>query len=140
MLNEALIPEMGHGPEWEGRQILRDVAGHPHLLLRLRLVWGFFPRREGIPFVRIGRTRATRVEIAEDEESVRAYFDRLPADGAAIEFGFGRLVRYQLRRRFRREEVSELDRRLIPAGTANLDRFVAELSDETFRPCGALAG
>jgi hypothetical protein len=140
MLHETIGPELGHRePEWEGRQILRDLDGRPHLLLRLRLVWGYFPRRDGIPFVRVGRARARWIEIAEDEESVRAYFDRVPADGAPIEFGYGRTVRFTLRRRFRRDDVSELDPRLIPPGTGNLDRFSPALDDPVFRPCGVLA-
>lgn len=140
MMSHSWAPEAGaRGPEWEARQILRDVEGRPRLFLRLRLVWGYFPRRDGIPFVRVGRTRAARVEIAEDEESVRAYFDRLPAEGAPIEFGYGQTVRFELRRRFRRQDVCELDARLIPPGTGNLDHFALALPDRMFRPCGALA-
>lgn len=140
MGNAPLAPEAGiRGPEWEARQILRDVDGRTELFLRVRLVWGYFPRREGIPFVQVGSTRAVRVEIAPDEESVRAYFDRLPVDGAPVEFGYGRTVRYELRRRFRREEVSQLDPRLIPRSTGNVDRLALPQADPMFRPCGVLA-
>jgi len=140
MMHEAIGPVLGHqGPEWEARQVLRDLDGRPHLLLRLRLVWGYFPRRDGIAFVRVGRTQALWIETADDEESVRAYLDRAPADGAPIEFGYGRTVRYTLRRRFRLADVCELDRRLIPPGTANLGRLLPRLPEPIFRPCGALA-
>lgn len=116
--------------QWEARQVLRDRRGVPHMFLRVRLKGGLFPRRGIAPFVQIGAARSTFVEISRDEESAHAYFDRPLADGAPVEFGYGREVLLRFGRRYSNADLARLDRRVIPAGTRNADRFFSTAVDD----------
>jgi len=116
--------------QWEARQVLRDRRGEPHMFLRIRLKGGLFPRRGVAPFAQIGAVRSAFVEISRDEESAYAYFDRPLTDGAAVEFGYGREVLLRFGRRFCNADLGRLDRRVIPPGTRNVDRFFGGAVDD----------
>lgn len=114
---------------WEARQALRDFKGKPHLFLRLRLTGAQFPHRALEPFVQIGRTRSVFVEIAADELSARAYFDQLPPGDTIVEFGYEDEALLRFPRRFVRSDATRLDRRRLPRGTANIDRFFGKQAE-----------
>jgi hypothetical protein len=113
--------------QWEGKQVLRDVAGEPFLLFRLRVAGTFFPERAAEPFVRIGRLRSRFVRIAADGQSADAYFDEPPPQEGMVEFGYGADVYLRCRRPFVEGATGRLKRALMPANVRNLERFARTL-------------
>lgn len=68
--------------KWEAREAVLDVAGRPHLFLRIKLTGTEFPVRALIPQVWVGDVYARTVLIDKDRRTVRAYFERpLPRRG-----------------------------------------------------------
>lgn len=123
-VNDAMrLPLEDPRLQWEARQVLRERGGEPHLFLRLRLKGGYFPRRGVAPFVQIGGLRSAFVEIAADEESLCAYFDRPPGDNGVVEFGYGDDPILRLCRPFTRSQAAVLGLRCLPPNTRNLERF-----------------
>lgn len=108
---------------WEAKQVLRDLDGKPYLFLRLHLTGAQFPHRALEPFARVGNIRSMFVEIAADEQSANAYFDRSPADDAVVEFGYGQDVLLRFGKRFMAADVKILDRRRLPRSTRNVEQF-----------------
>ena len=124
LLRELITFPIEHARlSWDARQVLRDLKGTPHLFLRVRLAGGHFPHRALEPFVRIGRMRSVFVEIADDEQSAKAYFDAPPPDDAAVEFGYGDEALLRFPKRFVRTDATVLDRRRLPSATRNIERF-----------------
>jgi hypothetical protein len=109
--------------EWEGKQVLRDLAGEPHLLFRLRISGAFFRERSAEPFVQIGKLRSRFVRIAPDGQSADAYFDQPPPSEAVVEFGYDHQVYLRLDRGFDIRHTIRLKRALLPANVRNVDRF-----------------
>ncbi len=111
---------------YEGRMVLRDFDGTPQLMLRLKLFGTRFPQRALLPFVRVdGNVVALQTEIAPDELSVRAYFDRPLPEGGRIEFGYGTKVYLRLSEPFSRERVQTLDLKRLPKDTRGIRAFQA---------------
>lgn len=108
---------------WEARQVLRDLHQEPHLLIRVKLTGTFFPQRAEEPFVRVGEVRSRFVEIAEDGQSISAYFDEPVPPRGFVEFGYGDEVLLRVPRRFSLDAVRMLDPKRLPANTRFLDRF-----------------
>jgi hypothetical protein len=113
--------------QWEGKQVLRDLAGEPHIFFRLKLSGTFFPERSSEPFVQIGKLRSRFVRIAPDGLSANAYFDQSPPSGGVVEFGYGSQVYLRCSRRFESGNIARLNRALLPANVRNLDRFAQAL-------------
>jgi hypothetical protein len=112
---------------WEGKQVLRDLVGGPHILFRLKLSGTYFPERSSEAFVRIGKVRSRFVRIASDALSVNAYFDQPPPSEGVIEFGYAQDVRLRCARRFESATIGRLSRALLPPNVRNLERFAGEL-------------
>ena len=113
--------------QWEGRQVLRDWAGEPHLFFRLTLSGTFFPERSLEPFAQIGTLRSRFVLIAADGLSASAYFDEPPPSEGVVEFGYGSQVCLRCGRNFDGGTMVRLNRQLLPPNVRNLDRFVRVL-------------
>lgn len=108
----ALLERM----QWDAREVVRDIDGKPQLWLRLRLQGPVFTHRALEPIVTVGGVTSRCVEIASDGLSVHAYFDRLPPEGAVIEFGYEDGVLYRFPRVFHREGIHVLDHQRLPKG------------------------
>lgn len=102
---------------WSAKEVVRDLHGVPHLLLRISLEGPAFPHRAGRPFVRVGGVESRLVLIGEDSLVARGYFDRLPPEGGAVEFGYGRRVLFRFPRPFRASRAARLDRAKLPEAT-----------------------
>jgi len=109
-----IVPRM----QWEAKEVVRDVAGRPHLMIRVRLTGPVFPERALEPVVRIGAIKARMVEIEKPGNAARAYFDRRPPDEGVIEYGYDDDdVWYRFPRRFTYAGMPQLDRERLPADT-----------------------
>ncbi len=110
--------------KFNARQVLRDFDDKPHLLLRLKLEGTRFPQRALLPFVIAnGELLAYHTEIAEDELSVRAYFDRPIPEGSRIEFGYGKQIYLRFPASFSMKGVDQLDRKKLPEKVQFLENF-----------------
>jgi hypothetical protein len=116
-------PVVSERLRWEGKQVLRDVAGEPFLLFRLKVAGTFFPQRAAEAFIRIGRLRSRFVRIAEDGQSANGYFDEPPPEEGLVEFGYGQRVYLRCRRPFEVGSTGRLKRALLPANARNVERF-----------------
>jgi hypothetical protein len=114
--------------QWEGKQVLRDLAGHPHIFFRLRLSGTFFAERSSEPFIQIGRLRSRFVRIAADGLTADAYFDQPPPAAGIVEFGYDNMVYLRCARQFDAGLTAKLDRLLLPANVKNLELFVPVLA------------
>lgn len=74
--------------KWESKMVVRDQDDEPGLYLRVKLTGTTFPVFDSIPFVRLGVVRARFVDIAEDRQSVKAYFDAALPERGTFEFGY----------------------------------------------------
>ena len=113
--------------QWEGKQVLRDLAGEPHISFRLTLSGTFFPERSSEPFAQIGKLRSRFVRIAPDGLSANAYFDEPPPPEGVVEFGYGSQVYLRCGRTFKSSVIVRLNRALLPPNVRNLDRFAQML-------------
>ena len=112
---------------WEARQVLRDFDDEPHLLLRLTLSGTRFIQRAQIPFVVAnGEVLAYFTEIAEDEMSVRTYFDRPLPEGSRIEFGYGAAVMLRFPGAFSGEKARWLEPERLPTGIRFFKAFFGD--------------
>lgn len=101
-------------PEWEAREVLRDIGQQPHLFTRIKLNGDYFPHRSLVPFVKVGSALTVSVEIADDSLSVRAYFaEPLPPTGI-VEFGYGDEVVMRFPRKFSHNDIQLLDHERLP--------------------------
>lgn len=108
--------------KWEARQVLRDLHGKPHVLLRIKLTGTHFPQRALEPFAAVGKVRSLFVEISEDGLSASAYFDRPLPQGGSIDFGYGDKVFLRLKA-FESKAVERLDFKKLPKETQGLEKF-----------------
>jgi len=113
--------------QWEGKLVLRDRAGVPHIFFRLKLSGTFFVERSSEPFMQVGGLRSRFVRIASDGLSADGYFDEPPPAEGTVEFGYARQVFLRCARSFEGGRIVRLRRDLLPAKVANLDRFAEAL-------------
>jgi len=116
-------PIVSNRLQWEARQVVRDLYQKPHLLMRIKLTGTRFPQRAEEPFMCVGELRSRFAVIAEDGQSVRAYFDEsLPPEGM-VDFGYGDRVLLRAARLFSSSEAEVLDIKRLPPKTRFMDRF-----------------
>ena len=119
---EKLLPDRPIGPDeaapalnWEAKEVVRDLNGRPHLLVRLTLR-GIRPDERALePIVRVGDKVARFTRAGFPEPVLHAYFGEALPDGEFIDFGFedaGILHRFPLP--FTVTEVTRLDRGRLP--------------------------
>lgn len=101
----------------EVREVLKDLAGKPHLFTRVKLAGPRFAQRAPEPFVRVGGVQSRFAEIADDEQSVRGYFDRPMPDRGPVCFGYGDEVLLCTQRDVEVRPPLRLDRARIPKAT-----------------------
>lgn len=113
---------------WEARQVVHDLFGEPHMLMRLKLTGTQFTPRALEAFVTVGKVRSLFVIFAEDELSASAYFDRPLPEGGTVEFGYEHEVLLRFPGEFRADAFERLDVTRLPKNTRLVDRF---FGDET---------
>lgn len=78
------------------REVIREFAERPYLLLRVAVVGPFFPHRDSTPFVRIVGSRlrleSLMAEISLDQKELRAYFPTDIKLAGRAEFGYASQV------------------------------------------------
>ena len=102
---------------WSAREVLRDLHGVPHLLVRVSLSGPYVPPRSGEPFAVVGNVRSRFVLLVDGGLRANAYFDCLLPEGGLVAFGYGRRVRERFPGPFRSAAVARLDRSRLPRGT-----------------------
>lgn len=108
---------------WSARQVVRDIDGEPHLMLRVSLRGTRFEHRALGPFVRAGELETRMVKIADDGLTAHAYFDRPIRSDATIEFGYEDTAYLRFPGRYAGRLVRSLDFERIPKGTRFVERF-----------------
>lgn len=88
------LPDPKQHVRIELREAIVELAGRPHVFLRMRITGWRFPHRAPEPFVLVGDVVSHHVRIAPDELSADAYFDqRIPAN-SGFSFGYGRIIEW----------------------------------------------
>jgi hypothetical protein len=111
------IPPPDLDVRWTGREVLKDLFGKPHLLLRVTITGPHFPHRATEPFVKIGKKRSRFVYISEDGLRADAYFDLDDAASGELVFGHGDDVELIVPDGFSADRVERLDRGRLPEET-----------------------
>lgn len=101
------------------REVVRDLSGKPHLLVRVRLTgWGF-QHRALEPFVVVGDVVSRMVRIDRDGLAANAYFDQPLPPARRVSFGYGNVIHWDFDLPVDPDRVERLDRRRIPPGTSD---------------------
>ena len=104
---------------WDGRQIVRELAGRPHLLTRIEVRGAYFPHMGREPFMRVvdadgAPTRAWFTNVCDRGECVRGYFPVDLTAAGVLEFGYGADVVGRIEFDPSAHEIDVLDRERIP--------------------------
>lgn len=110
--------------KWESKVVVRDHDQEERLYVRLKLTGTTFPIFNSIPFVQVGRTRARYVDIADDNLSVKAYFDTALPEEGEVEFGYDDQVLLRFPDVFQRHLVTRLDNARLPNHLRYQDRLL----------------
>jgi hypothetical protein len=102
------------------REVIQDIAGKPHLHIRLRLTGWHFAHRAREPFVVIGNVVSKRVVIDRDELGANAYFDKPIPAAERISFGYGKTIAWDFDLRVDPHHILTLDRAKLPRGVIDL--------------------
>ena len=108
---------------WEAKQVLRDIDGVPHIFLRIKLSGTIFRLRALPAQVAVGGQKSQFIELSEDRQVLRAYFDRPVPLGYKVLFGYGNehVLRFPIP--ITEDHILKLDKNRLPEGTKNLERF-----------------
>ena len=114
------LPEPRMNIKAEIREVVRDVAQRPHLLIRVRLSGWHFPERAPEPFLVIGKAVSRFVLIEHDGSAADAYFDVNPPAAKRVSFGYGKAVSWDFDVAIDASGVERLNRKLLPKGFVDL--------------------
>jgi len=125
MLDLTLIQKIPQLP-WQGQEVIRELDGRPHLLVRIRIEGGYFAHRAPEPFMRIisgdDEVKSWFAEISEDNSTLTGYFPTdLPA-GGIIEYGYGAQVQGRLEKEFNTKGIARLDAKRLASGTVRVSQ------------------
>ena len=104
---------------WQAREVIREVNGRPHVLVRVEVQGAYFPHRAVPAFVRVtgpeGRSMDSWfTEISEDNRRLLAYFPLdLPQRGR-VEYGYAGQVLGAAAIEFETDKALKLDRARVP--------------------------
>ena len=115
--------------KWESKMVVRDQENEPRLYLRVKLTGTIFPMFNSIPFVRLGNVRARFVDIAEDGQSVKAYFDTSLPDRSRFEFGYDDQALLRFPGPYEARLVTRLDDARLPRHLQYQKRFLEYLDE-----------
>ncbi|MEA2328988.1 MAG: hypothetical protein QOE68_3947 [Thermoanaerobaculia bacterium] len=113
------LPDQRKKVRAELREVVKEIHGKPHLLIRLHLTGWHFPHRGAEPFVAVGDVVSKRVTISRDELTADAYFDKpLPA-AERLSFGYGKIISWDFDIPIDPHHIAPLDRTKLPHGIIN---------------------
>jgi hypothetical protein len=102
-------------PIWQAREVVRDLDGELHLLVRLQLSRVQLGHRELPPFMLVGGLPARLVFIDGNGRRAVGYFEQDPPDHGDIVFGYGTDVASILGE-YRANDLVRLERDRLPEG------------------------
>jgi len=102
------------------REVVHDMAGKPHIFLRVRINGWHFPERAPEPFLAIGRAVSKFVLIGSEGTSADAYFDVRPPKARQISFGYGNTISWDFNVVVDPSRSTPLDRKRLPKGVVDL--------------------
>lgn len=114
------LPEPRKDIAVELREVVRDVAGTPHVFVRVRLTGWHFPQRALEPFALIGTTVSKFVVIEPGGTGLNAYFDVRPPAARRITVGYGNIVAWDFDIAIDPARLERLDRTRLPPGLNDL--------------------
>lgn len=94
----------------ELREVILELHHKPHVLMRMRITGWRFPQRAPEPFAIVGNVVSRLVQIAPDELTADAYFDRILPHAEGFSFGYGNTIEW------------DFDVAVDPRGIERLDR------------------
>jgi len=106
---------------WDAREVVLDLDGELHLLVRLQLGHVQLGHRALPAFLMVGGVHARLVFIDGSGRRAVGYFDRSPPDKGEIVFGYGEEVASILGE-YRAAALVRIDRHRLPAGVHSHDR------------------
>ncbi len=105
----------------ELREVVRDLDGRPHVLIRVRLSGWHFPERAPEPFLVIGKIVSRFVLIGPEGTIADAYFNvRLPA-AKGVSFGYGHVISWDFDVKVDPTKIIPLDRKRLPKRFVDLE-------------------
>jgi hypothetical protein len=120
---------------WQAQEVVREIAGRPHLLLRVTIRGGYFPQRALVPWVRLAAgeavpARAWFTEISDDSNELRGYFPTDVSLDGTVEYGYGPQVYGRALDRFDAGAVTRLDRGRLPTDVIDTTRaYLAKIRE-----------
>ena len=106
---------------WEVTEVVHEIDGQPHLMLRLELAGVFFPARALRPFMRVGRVLSRFARTDPDGLRAFGYFDQPLPERGTIVFGYGERVILQVHDDYVHHVLKPLDRGRLPKGIRMYD-------------------
>jgi len=104
---------------WNAKEVVKEVNGKPHLLVRLELQGDYFPSRAIVPMVRIvtdrGAENAWFTEESPDQRSLIAYF-RPGVPAGVIECAYGSEPAVRAPTVLDPTKIARLDPKRLPQG------------------------
>lgn len=93
------------------REVIHDLAGQPHLFVRVRLNGWHFPERAPEPFMVIGKAVSRFVIIGQGGAVADGYFDVRPSASKVISFGYGNIISWDFDTKVDFKKITHLDRK-----------------------------
>ena len=116
------------------KEVVRELNGRPHLVVRIEVSGDHFPDRDAQPFViiRVGRQKYFKdlfTEVSPDNSGLVGYFPvHIPPKGE-IAFGYGDEIWGFVEGGLTAEQVTRLDRKKLPKEIVIADEeFVKRLN------------
>ena len=119
------LPDPRKDVRAEVREVLRDVKGKPHVLLRLKLTGWYFPHRAAEPFVVVGDVVSKKVIIDRDALTANAYFDKPVPRADRISFGYGKTIAWDFDVTIEPQRGPRLERQKLPGGVVDPFRHLS---------------
>jgi hypothetical protein len=117
------MPDPRKDVKLEIREVVRDIAKKPHVLIRVRLTGWHFPERALEPFVLIGTAVSKFLLIGYDGTTADAYFDVRPPAAKRVSFGYGKIISWDFDVAVNPADIDRLDRARLPKGFIDLLRL-----------------
>jgi hypothetical protein len=108
------LPDPRKNVRAEVREVVREILGKPHLLLRMRLTGWHFPHRAPVPFVAVGDVVSRMVIIDRDGLAANAYFDKALPAANYVSFGYGKTIQWDFDIAIDPKSIRHLDRARLP--------------------------
>jgi hypothetical protein len=118
------LPDPRENVRLELREVITDLDGAPHVLMRGRLTGWLFQHRAEEPFLLVGDVVSRIVRIAPDGLTADAFFDKPLPRARIVSFGYGRTVAWDFKVTVNESRVKRLDRTLLTPGVVDAFRDI----------------